>query len=128
MERDIEKDLMEIEHLIKEHEKRDNTFTMSVLQRCYELVTELMEYRNLEEQGLLPQLPCSIGSDVYFIPSKVVFELNKLNGHEENNRVYHQKVKKLYLRNADGIWNAIKTWSMEQVIFFWISFTKKHGS
>lgn len=95
MERDIEKDLMEIEHLIKEHEKRDNTFTMSVLQRCYELVTELMEYRNLEEQGLLPQLPCSIGSDVYFIPSKVVFELNKLNGHEENNRVYHQKVSKI---------------------------------
>lgn len=60
-----------------------------------DIVHKLAEYEDLEEQGLLPKIPCSIGSDVYFIPSKVVFELNKVNGHEESNRVYHQKVKKI---------------------------------
>lgn len=52
-------------------------------------------FEDLEEQGLLPKLPCSIGSDVYFIPSKVTFDLNKLNEHEEGNRIYHQKVAKI---------------------------------
>lgn len=37
-------------------------------------------------------LPCKIGDDVYIIPSKVNFRLNVLNGYEENNRIYHQKV------------------------------------
>ncbi len=60
-----------------------------------DLQERLKEYEDLEEQGLLPKIPCSIGSDAYFIPSKVNFELNKLNGHEENNRVYHQKVAKI---------------------------------
>lgn len=58
-------------------------------------IHELYEYRKLEEQGLLLKLPCSIGSDVYFIPSKVNFDLNKLNGHEDNNRVYYQKVARI---------------------------------
>lgn len=60
-----------------------------------DLRERLKEYEDLEEQGLLPKLPCSIGSDVYFIPSKVNFELNKINRHEESNRVYHQKVAKI---------------------------------
>ncbi len=55
----------------------------------------LAEYAVLEEQGLLRKLPCHVGSDVYYIPSKVNFDLNKLNHHEENNRVYHQKVVKI---------------------------------
>ena len=58
-------------------------------------IRKLAEYENLEEQGLLLKTPCSIGRDVYSIPSKVNFELNKLNGHEESNRVYHQKVAKI---------------------------------
>lgn len=41
----LEKDLAQIECAIKDHEKRGNTFTMSVLQRCYELVVELKEAR-----------------------------------------------------------------------------------
>lgn len=56
---------------------------------------KLKEYEDLDEQGLLLKLPCYIESDVYFIPSKVNFELNKLNGYENNNRVYHQKVAKI---------------------------------
>lgn len=55
----------------------------------------MKEYEDLKKQGLLLKLPCSIGSDVYFIPSKVNFDLNKLNRHEESNRVYHQKVAKI---------------------------------
>ena len=53
---------------------------------------KLAEYEDAEEQGFLKILPVDIGSDVYFIPSKVNYELNVLNHHEENNRVYHQKV------------------------------------
>lgn len=40
-------------------------------------------------------LPCKIGDDVYEIPSKVNFKLNVLSKHEENNRVYHQKVESI---------------------------------
>lgn len=64
----------------------------SLLQSAYE---KIKYFEDLEVQGLLPKLPCAIGSDVYFIPSKVNFESNKLNGHEESNRVYHQKVAKI---------------------------------
>lgn len=56
------------------------------------LINKLGQYEDEEEQGLLKILPVAIGSDVYFIPSKVNYELNVLNSHEENNRVYHQKV------------------------------------
>lgn len=55
-------------------------------------ITRLAEYEDAEEQGLLLRLPVAIGSDVYFIPSKVNYDLNVLSRHEENNRVYHQKV------------------------------------
>lgn len=53
---------------------------------------KLKDYEDAEEQGLLLRLPCGIGSDVYTIPSKVNYELNILNLHTENNKVYHQKV------------------------------------
>ncbi len=59
-----------------------------------EVMNKLAEYEDFEEKGLLPKLPCSIGSIVYFIPSKSNFRFNKL-GHEKNNRVYHQKVAKI---------------------------------
>lgn len=52
----------------------------------------LKRYEDAKEQGLLKKLPLAIGSDVYFIPSKVNYDLNVLSKHEENNRVYHQKV------------------------------------
>ena len=56
---------------------------------------DYLEYRNAEEQGLLKILPVAIGSDVYYIPSKVNYDLNILGKHEEYNRVYHQKVAKV---------------------------------
>jgi hypothetical protein len=39
--------------------------------------------------------PCGIGDGVYFIPSKVNYELNILNGMAYANRVYHQKVARI---------------------------------
>lgn len=67
MERDIEKDLIEIECAIKSQEEKDNIFTMSVLQRCHKLVSQLKEYKDLEEQGKLLKLPCAVGDTVYRI-------------------------------------------------------------
>lgn len=56
------------------------------------LINKLAAYEDAEEQGLLLQLPCKIGADVYIIPSKVNYALNILGLHPENNKVYHQKV------------------------------------
>lgn len=64
-------------------------------------VDKLADYEDAEEQGLLKMLPCGIGDDVYFIPSKVNFDLNILHHHEEINRVYHQKVE-LIIFTKDG--------------------------
>lgn len=51
MERyNFEKTIGEIDCLIKEHEKRENTFTMSVLQTCREYVEELKQMKDLEQQ------------------------------------------------------------------------------
>lgn len=58
----------------------------------WECIDKLGQLEDAEEQGLLLRLPVAIGSDVYFIPSKVNYELNVLHKHEENNRVYHQQV------------------------------------
>jgi len=56
-------------------------------------IEKLAKYEDLEEQGLIP--PCKVGDPVYFIPSKVNYSLNILNGYKENNRVYNQKVAKI---------------------------------
>ena len=58
MERyNFEKTIGEIDCLIKEHEKRENAFTMSVLQTCRDYVEELKRMKDAEEQGLLLRLP-----------------------------------------------------------------------
>ena len=56
---------------------------------------ELKAYRDAEEQRFLLRLPFKIGDDVYQIPSKTNYELNVLQGHNENNRVYHQNISKV---------------------------------
>lgn len=67
-----------------------------------EALEKLKHYEDLEEQGLLMKLPCKVGDDVYKIPSKANYSLNVLHRHEENNRVYHQKVERICL--DDGHW------------------------
>lgn len=69
MKREIEKDLIEIECAIKSQKEKDNIFTMSVLQRCHKLVSELKDYKDLEEQGKLLKLPCAVGDTVYTLNS-----------------------------------------------------------
>ena len=59
------------------------------------ILEKLGQYEDAEEQGLLWRLPCKRGDDVYIIPSKVNYDLNVLNKHEENNRVHHQKVERI---------------------------------
>jgi hypothetical protein len=55
---------------------------------------------NTNEKNIFA-FPCGIGDDVYFIPSKVNYDLNILNGMSENNRVYHQKIASI-TTNSSG--------------------------
>lgn len=77
-----------------------NTACIKSAEDCEQLAGWLeksKEYQQLEEQGRLLKLPCKIGDDVYFVPSKVNYKLNILNKHSENNKVYHQKVEDFVL-------------------------------
>lgn len=58
---------------------------------------QLKEYQQLEEQGL----PCKIGDDVWFVPSRTNYNLNILNNHSEENKIFHQKVARItFSRNG----------------------------
>lgn len=59
---------------------------------------KLATYEDAEEQGLLLRLPCGIGTDIYYIPSEENFRLNLLDGHGEENRVFHQTVDRITFR------------------------------
>lgn len=59
---------------------------------------KLKDYEDAEEQGLLLRLPCGIGTDIYYIPSEENFRLNLLDGHEGENRVFHQTVDRITFR------------------------------
>ena len=56
---------------------------------------KLKDYEDAEEQGLLLRLLCGIGTDIYYIPSEKNFRLNLLDGHGEENRVFHQTVDRI---------------------------------
>ena len=61
------------------------------------VLTKLADYEDAEEQRLLLRLPCKIGDDVFFIPSKPKFDLNILHRREAFNRVYHQKIARIHI-------------------------------
>lgn len=61
-------------------------------------IAKLATYEDAEEQGLLLRLPCGIGTDIYYIPSEENFRLNLLDGHGEENRVFHQTVDRITFR------------------------------
>lgn len=69
------------------------------------LIEKLGKYEDLEDRGRLVKLPCKIGDDVWFVPSQTCYKLNILNKHSEANRVYHQKVAR--------IWLSENSWYME---------------
>ena len=70
---------------------------------CHECEADYMcklaDYEDLEEQGLLLRLPCKVGDVIYKIPSKVNYDLNIVNKHPENNRVYEQPVYSIQMWN-----------------------------
>lgn len=91
-----------------------------------ELREKLSKYEQAEKEGRLKELPCKIGDNIYVIPSKVNYELNKLS-HPENNRVYKQTVSgvRIYnnndylLETFDGLCIALasefkKTWFLTE--------------
>lgn len=56
MERDFEKDMMELDAAIKSNAERDNTFTLSVLQRAKQLIIQQKEkLEAYEDTGLTPK-------------------------------------------------------------------------
>lgn len=63
---------------------------------------KLGKYEDAEEQGLLLRLPCKVGDTILKIPSKVNYDLNIVNKHEENNRVYEQKVHSIQMWNNNS--------------------------
>lgn len=87
MERDIEKDLMEIACAAKGQAERDNAFTLSVLQRCYKLVSELKVYKDFEEKGKLLKLPCAVGDRIYRIDMDEKLESREIEIYEIDNIV-----------------------------------------
>lgn len=82
--------------LVKAFEKAIKALEEIQQYRAIGTVEEFKALKDAEEQGLLHKLPAAIGSDVFFIPSKVDFDLNVLHHHEEFNRVYHQKIARLH--------------------------------
>lgn len=55
MERDFEKDIMELDAAIKSNAERDNTFTLSVLQRVKAIMLQQKEkLKAYEDTGLTP--------------------------------------------------------------------------
>ena len=83
MKRDIEKDLIEIETAIKVQKEKDNTFTVSVLQRCLELVSELAEY---EKTGITPEKIFALAEE-YFALGKEVMNYRAIGTVEDLQKI-----------------------------------------
>lgn len=64
-------------------------------EKIYDLDKVVAELEDLEEQGRLLRLPCSIGVDVYMIPSKTNYLLNIFGHREKLNKIYHQNVERI---------------------------------
>lgn len=84
-------------HTSEEYCPHINTSECNGLQ---EVLNKLGQYEDLEEQELLLRLPCKVGDTVYVVPSNTNYGINIVNGHEENNRIYYQKVHRI---QADGV-------------------------
>lgn len=92
-----------MERLTKTNDEGEVGFTFDLYINCrpseaekiLKLAEKLKDYEDAEEQGLLLRLPCGIGTDIYYIPSEENFRLNLLDGHGEENRVFHQTVDRI---------------------------------
>ena len=61
--------------------------------KAYQIIRQLNE--ELAEQGYIKILPVKAGDKIYVVPSKVNFDLNRINRYHEHNRVYEQTVDEI---------------------------------
>ncbi len=87
--------------LLEEHSGVDiPDDTVKALLLTNKAVDFYKECEDLDVQDRLIKLPCKVGDDVWFVPSKVNYKLNILSHHDEGNRVYHKKVVRIiFTRN-----------------------------
>lgn len=60
-----------------------------------EVYYRLRELEDKIEQGYIKILPVKAGDKIYVVPSKVNFDLNRINRYHEHNRVYEQTVDEI---------------------------------
>lgn len=65
------------------------------------IIDRLAELEDKIEQGYIKILPVKEGDKIYVVPSKVNFDLNKLNGYSKHNRVYEQTVDEIRFFRKD---------------------------
>ena len=59
------------------------------------ILNRLAELEDKIEQGYIKILPVKAGDKIYVVPSKVNFDLNRINRYHEHNRVYEQTVDEI---------------------------------
>ena len=62
---------------------------------CRIAYNKLCGIENQIEQGYIKILPVRAGDKIYVVPSKVNFDLNRINRYHEHNRVYEQTVDEI---------------------------------
>ena len=99
MERDFEKDIIELDAAIKSNAERDNTFTLSVLQRAKEIILQQKEkLKAYEDTGLTPEEILGRKMLTGWIPVE-----ERLPGTERVLITNGEFVKEGY-RRPDGVW------------------------
>ena len=109
MERDFEKDIIELDAAIKSNAERDNTFTLSVLQRAKEIILQQKEkLKAYEDIGLTPEEILGRKMLASWIPV-----VERTPEKPKENPLYDNKPLELYLvsvKNTDCVirafWNG----------------------
>lgn len=65
------------------------------------VLERLAQYEDLAEEKRLFQVPCCIGHEVYFIPSRVNFEINIVNRMNHLNKICTQQISRITFTDAD---------------------------
>ena len=74
-------------------EKVDSGFVSEL--DCRIAYNKLCSIEDKIEQGYIKILPVKAGDKIYVVPSKVNFDLNRINRYHEHNRVYEQTVDEI---------------------------------
>lgn len=109
MDRDFEKDIIELDAAIKSNAERDNTFTLSVLQRAKEIILKQKEkLKAYEDIGLTPEEILGRKMLAGWIPV-----VERTPEKPKENPLYDNKPLELYLvsvKNTDCVirafWNG----------------------